>query len=395
MKKTFCLLFAAVILFGGCKDDDPLMVSSITLNKTAITLVVGVNATDTLTAIVAPDNAEDKTLTWTSSAPEVATVEDGLVTAIAKGTATITATAASGKTATCTVTSDYIVETVLIPKGSFLMGSSDGSAVGSGTPGTDPNATPREPNRDNVETQHRVTLTKDYYMSQYQITNAQYAVFLNELEVGGTGAKAGIQNGQVLIWAGNDSFLFNLRWNGSRWAPLAGFEHHPVIFVSWYGAKAYAEWAGGNLPTEAQWERAARGGIENHTFGIGTGKVLTIDMANFNGYYPYDFDQGGEYEDNDSYMTNETATVGQYAANAYGLYDMHGNVLEWCLDWWDGSNNYPSLPDTDPVCTRQGAGRIARGGSYFSNARGCRSALRLSGAPSLTNSLFGFRIVFN
>jgi formylglycine-generating enzyme required for sulfatase activity len=98
----------------------------------------------------------------------------------------------------------YSIETVLIPKGTFLMGSSDGSAVGIGVPGTDPNATPAEPDRESDETQHRVTLTKDYYMSKSPLTNAQYAGFLNDAGVDGTGARADIQDGQILIEASSD-----------------------------------------------------------------------------------------------------------------------------------------------------------------------------------------------
>jgi formylglycine-generating enzyme required for sulfatase activity len=93
----------------------------------------------------------------------------------------------------------YIVETVFIPKETFLMSSSD-----------------TEPNRSNTETQHEVTFTKDYYMSKYEITNTQYAAFLNDVEVDDTGKKADIQSGQTLIQA-SGSYDWGLHHNGGRW----------------------------------------------------------------------------------------------------------------------------------------------------------------------------------
>ncbi|MDR1153194.1 MAG: formylglycine-generating enzyme family protein, partial [Bacteroidales bacterium] len=288
----------------------------------------------------------------------------------------------------------YIVETALIPAGTFLMGSSNGSAAGAGVPGTDPNVTPAEPERDSDETQHRVTLTKDYRMSKYPITNAQYAAFLNDVEVDGTGRKTDIQSNQILIQASSGGSDWGLHYNAGQWEPAAGYENHPVIYVSWYGAKAYAEWAGGELPTEAQWERAARGGVENMPFGVGNGKLLTGAMANINGTSPYDFD-GGAYNDPSGAYAGGTTAVGDYSAyaNAYGLYDMHGNVYEWCLDQWDFSDNYAGLPVTDPLCTT-GSGRALRGGNWSSSARDCRSAYRNADGPGYRYSYVGFRVVF-
>jgi formylglycine-generating enzyme required for sulfatase activity len=368
----------------------------VTLDKSTLALVGGEIAT--LTATIDPEDTFDKTLTWSSSAPEVATVADGVVRAVAnKGTATITVSTANGKTDACEITvkstDEYRVETVLIPKGTFLMGSSDGSAVGAGTPDIDPNATPAEPNRLADETQHRVTLTQDYRMSKYPITNAQYAEFLNHAGIDGTGAKASIQGGEILIWASSDNDDWGLHHNGDRWEPAAGYANHPVIYVTWYGAKAYAEWAGGDLPTEAQWERAARGGVENMPFGIGNGKVLTGAMANFWGRYPYDLARGGEYTNTSGAYLRRTTAVGAYSAyaNAYGLYDMHGNVYEWCLDWPD---SYASSPVTDPVGATTGSNRVLRGGSWGFYARYCRSAIRDYHSPDYSSNIVGFRVVF-
>ncbi|MDR1154832.1 MAG: SUMF1/EgtB/PvdO family nonheme iron enzyme [Bacteroidales bacterium] len=382
--------FAAVFASCGKDNSKPVEATGVTLDKTTLALVAGEE--ETLEATVNPGDAADKSLTWTSSAPEVATVEAGAVTAVAKGTATVTVSTANGETDACKVTVEYIVETVLIPKGVFLMGSSDGSAEGSGAPGTDPNATAAEPGRYlEEETQHVVTLTKDYWMSKYPVTNAQYAEFLNAAGIDGTGAKATVQDGATLIEADSRGMYYN----GNLWAPAATYGDHPVIRVSWRGAKAYAEWAGGDLPTEAQWERAARGGVENMPFGIGNGKVLTGAMANFNGHHPYDFDNGGAYDDESGAYVNSTTAVGAYSAyaNDYGLYDMHGNVREWCLDRWDGSS-YAGSPATDPV---GGAGSygVVRGGYFEVEARYFRSAYRDAyGLNGGGDDDIGFRVVF-
>jgi formylglycine-generating enzyme required for sulfatase activity len=303
---------------------------------------------------------------------------------------------ANGRTETCEVTADASkpkpVETVLIPKGTFLMGSSDGSAAGAGVPGTDPNVTLVEPNRESNETQHRVTLTRDYRMSKYPISNARYAEFLNDAGIDGTGAKEDIQGGQVLVEESNSYYNWGLRYNGSRWEPVATYENHPVIHVSWYGAKAYAEWVGGDLPTEAQWERAARGGLENKPFGLGGGTQLTGAMANFDGHYPYDLDRDGAHHDASGAYVRSTTAAGAYSANGYGLYDMHGNVYEWCLDGSDGSD-YASSPATDPVGTT-GSDRVLRGGDWICDARYCRSAYRDASYPGDRYSNVGFRVVF-
>jgi formylglycine-generating enzyme required for sulfatase activity len=402
MKKFFTMMMAVLALLmtvASCSKDEPevVTVSDVTLNKSAIALIVG--HTEILTATVAPDNAEDKTLTWTSSLPAVATVDNGLVTARTKGTTLITVTSASGKTATCEVSVEFLVPTVLIPKGRFMMGSSSGAAVGTGTPDVDVNATPREPNRWDNEMQHWVTLTQDYYMSQYEITNAQYAAFLNDAGVDGSAANDAIQDGQILIeesTANNESWGnvdWGLHYTNNQWVPVAGYENHPVINVTWYGAKAYALWAGGDLPTEAQWERAARAGRENRPFGVGEGWTITGDMANFNGMGAYDFNNGGGYTDPNGLYVGSTTVGGSYAPNAYGVYDMHGNVAEWCDDWWIEYANYPTT--IDPVSPDDdGLGKVQRGVFWGHGGAFCRTAFRGGTYADVTGPGTGVRIVF-
>jgi formylglycine-generating enzyme required for sulfatase activity len=262
-----------------------------------------------------------------------------------------------------------------------------------------------EPNREQAnETQHQVTLTQDFYMGKYEVTNAQYAAFLKDNGIGPTGGKADIENNERLIFASSSTSDWGLHWNAgtSEWEPAPGCADRPVIRVTWYGANAFAEWAGGSLPTDAQWEYACRGDYPDKAtetatlpFGIGNGKVLDGHMANIDGNYAYDYDNGGYQlgNSNTPYLAR-TTDVGSYRPNNYGLYDMHGNVWEWCLDWHEPDYGNGNADATDPTGAASGSYRVVRGGYWNSNARYCRSAYRNLYTPYSNSSNIGFRIVF-
>ncbi|GHT64393.1 hypothetical protein AGMMS50239_22020 [Bacteroidia bacterium] len=311
-------------------------------------------------------------------------------------TVTVTANGAqwdAGSTSDVTAVRTHIrdIPVAYIPKGTFMMGS----------PST-------EPNRYSDETQHKVTLTKDFYMGRYQVTNAQYAAFLNANNIGSDGKWAsGSYPAEILIKASSGSSNWGLNWDvgNSKWVPASGYDNHPVIYVTWYGADEYARWAGGSLPTEAQWEYACRGDypdkateVNTLPFGIGTGRKLTVDMANFQATYPYDLDytSPGSYYDatQSSLYKGGTTAVGSYPdANNYGLYDMHGNVLEWCSDRYS-SSYYNGGAMTDPAGPATGSYRVLRGGYWNYYARLCRSAYRDLGDPDDASDYIGFRVVW-
>ncbi|MDR0511217.1 MAG: SUMF1/EgtB/PvdO family nonheme iron enzyme [Rikenellaceae bacterium] len=304
------------------------------------------------------------------------------------------------------------IEVVAVPSGTFLMGSSDGSNIGDGN-GSGLNTTASEPSR-LYERQRWVQLTADFYLSRYEITNAQYAKFLNDNSIGSDGIGSLTSDGtQEYIDDCSQSGFTNqcgVQWNSGqgKWEPAPGKDNFPVVYVTWYGAKAFAEKAGGALPTEAQWEYACRGGqTTSLPFGVGTGRKLMPDMANFAAIWPYDLDHNpsGQYTDTglSSQDKNNTTAVGSYQTyNAYGLYDMHGNVAEWCGDSMDFNNiDYPATgtsqaaPAVDPfVNDVTHSYRALRGGSWYSGAQESRSAFRGISSPDTSNDHIGFRVVW-
>jgi len=231
-----------------------------------------------------------------------------------------------------------------IPAGTFLMGS----------PAS-------EPDRDSDESpQTQVTISRGFWMGKYEVTQRQY------LEV-----------------------------MGANPAYFTGDLDRPVEQVSWNGAVAYCskltelERAAGRLPagyeyrlpTEAQWEYACRAGT---TTATAFGNSLSSTQANFDGNDPYNGGSPGP-------SMHRTTSVGSYAPNAWGLYDMHGNVWEWCADWYEGT--YPGGSVTDPKGPTSGSNRVNRGGSWNNNGQNCRSAHRAGFNPENRNNNLGFRSV--
>jgi formylglycine-generating enzyme required for sulfatase activity len=137
---------------------------------------------------------------------------------------------------------------------------------------------------------------------------------------------------------------------------------------------------GYRLPTEAEWEYACRAGM---TGPFTTGSNITTSQANYDGNYPYNNNAKGTYRE-------KTTDVGTFAANRWGLHDMHGNVWEWCWDWY---GSYPSGSQTDPQGAVSGASRVLRGGSWSGGGRRLRSAFRSVSTPSGRSSDLGFRLV--
>ncbi|MDE0018559.1 MAG: formylglycine-generating enzyme family protein [Candidatus Poribacteria bacterium] len=254
------------------------------------------------------------------------------------------------------VTSD--VDMVFIPAGEFQMGSRDEKASDSEKP------------------IHTVYVDA-FYMDKYLVTNEQYKAFLDENP---QWRKPQLFKDRIPT-AYHDGAYLN-HWDRTGYPK--GEIYHPVTKVGWYAAMAYAQWIGKRLPTEAEWEKAARGGLEGKQYPWGN--TVNLNEANY------------------AHNARGTTPVGRYPANGYGLHDMSGNVWEWCLDAYD-TDFYLNSPRRNPFSGTNSlewvtdnfrsiqSSRVLRGGSWLMDPQGIRVAYRFSGSPSDTHSAFGFRCV--
>ena len=202
---------------------------------------------------------------------------------------------------------------------------------------------------------HPVTLD-GFYLAQHPVTNAQYRRF-----VAATGHRVPYLD---------DARVARENWDPRRRRPPNGRGAHPVVLVSWHDARAYCRWAGGRLPTEAEWEKAARGGLAGKRYPWGD----EIGRGSAN----YDNPAG-------------TTAVGRYPPNGYGLFDMAGNVWEWVADWY-APDFYAASPDRNPRGPRTGRVKVLRGGAWLLFPEFCRVSYRFRNNPDFRFNLIGFRL---
>ncbi|MCW2765969.1 MAG: Sulphatase-modifying factor protein [Nocardioides sp.] len=281
---------------------------------------------------------------------------------------------------------------VRVPGGPFRMG------------GDDPDAFPED-----GEGPVRVVEVSPFLVDATSVTNAQFAVFAK--------ATGHVTTAERLGW----SFVFHqllhpdavrhvrrdgiagVAWwlavEGATWRAPSGpgsdigrLPNHPVVHVSWDDAAAYSAWSGKRLPTEAEWERAARGGLDGARFPWG-------DELTPRGRHQCNIWQGTFPTHNtldDGHLG--TAPVKSYRPNGLGLYNVAGNVWEWCADWWSTSWHADDRPETrtDPRGPSTGDARVLRGGSFLCHQSYCnryRVAARTSNTPDSTTGHTGFRCV--
>lgn len=252
------------------------------------------------------------------------------------------------------ITNSIGVKLARIPAGTFMMGS------------------PRnEEERDNKEELHEVTITKPFYLGVYEVTQAELVKGMADAENRST-------------FKGDENPVENIEWTTAK------------AYCEQLSARPDEKKAGRRyrLPTEAEWEYACRAG---KTTAFYFGDSLSSDRANFNGNYPTGNAEKGKY-------LRRTTKVGSYAPNSFGLYDMHGNVAEWCADWY-APEYYLDSPEEDPlgppfgvVSTKftnngnQNFFVVVRGGCWVDDGRACRSAYRYRAMPKTQYRLIGFRV---
>jgi len=334
MKKLIHLLTAAMLMATvttSCKDK--IQVTGIKIDKETLMLPIG--GTATLTANLLPYGATAK-MNWTAN-NNMVTVESndgesviskGLVTAKNAGTAIITVATKDGKfTATCTVTViNPEPELIWVEGGTFTMGCTDGECPEDG----------RE------EPPHKVTLSS-FKIAKYTVTQEQWEVIM-----------------------GNNPSYFK-------------GNNLPVEMVTWYDVQAFITKLNTltgktyRLPTEAEWEYAARGGNKS--------KGYKYSGSN-------DIDAVAWYNDNSN---SKTHPIGTKAPNELGIYDMSGNVWEWCNDWYGA---YDDAAQDNPTGSLSGVSRVCRGGCCANtDAHSCRVSSRNSVSPNSRAGLLGFRLV--
>jgi formylglycine-generating enzyme required for sulfatase activity len=240
----------------------------------------------------------------------------------------------------------------LIPAGKFLMGSPQGEGS------------------DDERPQHEVEITRAFYLGIHQVTQVQWRAVM-----------------------GSNPSYFCATGGGKDKVIGMNTDDFPVEQVNWHDAVAFLKKLSAlneereagreyRLPSEAEWEYSCRGGRTEKAFHYGNS--LSSTQANFDGNHPY----GGA--DNDPYL-ERTCKVGSYQANAFGLFDVHGNVWEWCEDWY-ARDYYANSPGRDPAGASEGSSRVIRGGGWDSYGANCRSAFRVGSAPRTRRPYLGFRV---
>lgn len=264
---------------------------------------------------------------------------------------------------------------VYVPAGEFNMGSTDAEVDSALALCNEYHSYSEREWFEDEQPVHTVYLGA-FYIDETEVTNAQFAQFLNE--------RGNQQEGGV-TWLniGDEDCL--ITQTGGQYRPKNGYEEHPVVEVSWYGADAYCQWTGKRLPTEAEWEKATRGTYRQM---YPWGNTFDGSKLNF-----CDKNCSEEWKDalvDDGYA--RTAPVGSYPAGAspYGALDMAGNVWEWVADWHD-EGYYNWSPGRNPQGPDSRAGREVRGGSWQVAPNDVRSANRHWSMPAYRHYDLGFR----
>ena len=376
----FSAIATTVLLLGSCDDE----IEEITNSRPTIDRVIvpqEVKAGEKVKLEVVAHDADGDRLTYNWEVSEGTVDSVGVWTIPTEATSAIVFVRVSDGVNTSVASTKISVEIVAppdpskpivpkgmvsIPAGEFQMGSTD-------------------PEAQNDEQPVHTVYVDAFFMDEHEVTNLEYQKFLL--------ANPHWQRNQIDSEFHDGEYL--KLWSGKRGSEKPKEKaDHPVVYVSWYAAMAYAGWVGKRLPTEAEWEYAARGGLSGKKYPWGSSKenpwdqkwgdIVDPDRANF------------------GQIVGDTVAVGEYPPNGYGLYDMAGNVYEWCLDEYN-KDFYFTSPRENPLSgansvdwiinnfTSVKPNRVLRGGSWNSDPRFMRVTFRRWNKPSFTSENYGFR----
>jgi formylglycine-generating enzyme required for sulfatase activity len=298
------------------------------------------------------------------------------------------------------ITNSIGMKLTLIPSGEFMMGSGESEEAtaaffnktyGEGLSGDD---LLKADDFKREHPQHRVRITKPFYLGTYHVTRGQFRRFVADAAYK-TDAEKGAKPGAWGLNPDKKRFDFTEKYS---WRD-AGFEQtdeYPVVNVSWNDAVAFCKWLSGKegkayrLPTEAEWEYSCRAGTTTRYYSGDDPETLAevgnVADATFKAIFP---NRKYAIKASDGYVF--TAPVGKFKPNAFGLYDMHGNVLQWCADWY-GAEYYAASPEDDPTGPDSGSDRVLRGSSWGGGPDSDRSATRGRNAPDFRYVRNGFRV---
>ena len=382
-------LFA--LIFCYCSSDSGTNSSSNALDNLSIkasplTLLTG--EISSLSVVARDIEGSELSYMWSSSTGQLSSTSGSSVQWTAPGTPgtfEITVTVSDGGNSTegrITLVVATLPELVFVDAGSFEMGNNFEEGP--------PDARPV----------HSVFVDA-FYIGRYEVTNAQYAAFLN---------KKGNQIEGVTTWYNEYSIFAKIDSVDAQYIPVSGFEDHPVMLVTWYGAKAFCDWLvektgdSYRLPTEAEWEKAARGDDRMNQSEDEFGQIVVNQRAfpwgnTISGRYANYLNSGDPFEPDttpvgffDGSIRNGFPT--KDGVSPYGVYDMVGNVSEWCNDWY-ARNYYRNSPSTNPMGPSTGTNRVRRGGSWGGTFENLFSFNRTQNFPGSGLSYTGFRVSRN
>ena len=355
---SVCLI--ALSFFMNCSKDNP---TEVTTGSISGVVIYSTNGNPASGVVVATRPTTSSVTTDTAGHFTISNINAGNYEVIAGGinyycnSVTVSVTANNSSLANIELIF-FTLDWSYVPEGSFTMGSttSDLGYYADEMP------------------QHAVYLDA-FYICKYEITNSQYKAFM---DAGGYNNSA-YWTAEGWTWCTNNNITQPEYWTSGEYNSGIAFPKCPVVGVNWYEAYAFCKWAGGRLPTEAQWEKAAR-----HT-----------DARFFAWGYTWDASKCNSDNNVSPDTFGYSSPVGYFPTGAsyYDTYDMTGNVWEWCNDWYDSTYYSDPSANNNPLGPTTGINRVLRGGSWGDYYGNCRTAYRIQGPPFFRIYSYGIRPV--